>query len=138
MTHPDTEKLNWNDAPEWAEWLAQDARGGWYWYKNKPFINEDINMWNVNDPNWQRVNWCEPNPNWRNTLESRSEPQVPNEETRAECTPEERKFLDLVKHASMVKAAEAGQTAKVFFCDWGEESNGNQFLSYLYRVRANT
>lgn len=32
MTKPD-----WKDAPEWAQWLAQDSSGAWYWYERKPF-----------------------------------------------------------------------------------------------------
>lgn len=29
-------KPDWNDAPEWAEWLAMDDDGAWYWYGEKP------------------------------------------------------------------------------------------------------
>lgn len=31
-------KPNWIDAPEWANWLAQDESGRWYWYENEPSI----------------------------------------------------------------------------------------------------
>jgi hypothetical protein len=31
MSRPD-----WNDAPEWANYLAQDKNGGWYWYEARP------------------------------------------------------------------------------------------------------
>ncbi len=27
---------DWKDAPEWANWLAMDADGRWFWYKDKP------------------------------------------------------------------------------------------------------
>jgi hypothetical protein len=27
---------NWDDAPEWANWVAQDFNGAWHWFKNKP------------------------------------------------------------------------------------------------------
>jgi hypothetical protein len=30
----------WKDAPEWAMWAAMDLDGTWYWYKNKPNIDE--------------------------------------------------------------------------------------------------
>jgi hypothetical protein len=29
-------KPDWKDAPEWANWLAQDSNGSWYWYQIKP------------------------------------------------------------------------------------------------------
>lgn len=29
-------KPDWKDAPEWANWLAMDADGKWYWYENNP------------------------------------------------------------------------------------------------------
>jgi len=27
---------NWKDAPEWANYVAKDADGDWYWYASKP------------------------------------------------------------------------------------------------------
>lgn len=30
------DKLLWKDAPEWANWLAQDRDGSWFWYTTKP------------------------------------------------------------------------------------------------------
>lgn len=29
-------KPSWNDAPEFAEYLAMDSDGTWYWYEFKP------------------------------------------------------------------------------------------------------
>lgn len=31
MNRPD-----WKDAPEWAQYMAQDSDGDWYWYENLP------------------------------------------------------------------------------------------------------
>jgi len=31
-------KPDWKNAPEWAEWLAQDLNGWWYWYEYKPSV----------------------------------------------------------------------------------------------------
>ena len=28
-----TNKPDWEDAPDWANWLAQDMDGEWYWYE---------------------------------------------------------------------------------------------------------
>lgn len=27
---------HWIDAPEWANWLAQDEDGQWHWFQDKP------------------------------------------------------------------------------------------------------
>lgn len=29
-------KPNWEFAPTWAKWLAQDHCGHWYWYEDEP------------------------------------------------------------------------------------------------------
>lgn len=29
-------KPDWKDAPDWANWLAMDADGEWWWYERKP------------------------------------------------------------------------------------------------------
>lgn len=33
MTKPD-----WEDAPDWAEYLTHDVDGHWLWFKDKPFL----------------------------------------------------------------------------------------------------
>jgi hypothetical protein len=30
-------KPSWNDAPEWAQWLAQDKNGLWNWFEIEPY-----------------------------------------------------------------------------------------------------
>ena len=30
-------KPDWKDAPDWANWLAMDDYGTWYWHEEKPF-----------------------------------------------------------------------------------------------------
>ncbi len=37
------DKPNWDDAPEWANWAAQDENGSWFWYENKP--TKDLTSW---------------------------------------------------------------------------------------------
>ena len=27
---------SWKDAPEWANWVAQDRNGDWFWYEHEP------------------------------------------------------------------------------------------------------
>lgn len=29
-------KPDWKDAPEWANWLAMDMSGRWFWWEFKP------------------------------------------------------------------------------------------------------
>jgi hypothetical protein len=36
-------KPDWKDAPHWANYLAMNEDGGWYWYKNGPV--EDYGRW---------------------------------------------------------------------------------------------
>lgn len=31
-------KPSWDNAPEWANWLALDENGEWYWYEEEPAI----------------------------------------------------------------------------------------------------
>lgn len=40
MTKPD-----WKDAPEWAQWLARDSNGLWYWYEMEPYVVDDLETW---------------------------------------------------------------------------------------------
>lgn len=34
-------KPSWNNAPEWAQWLAMDADGGWVFYRDKPRCDKE-------------------------------------------------------------------------------------------------
>ena len=38
-TTNETYKPSWEDAPPWANYLARDADGRWYWYEIKPFAD---------------------------------------------------------------------------------------------------
>lgn len=40
-------KPDWKDAPEWAQWLALDASGVWYWYEQAPTIAHESDYWNA-------------------------------------------------------------------------------------------
>lgn len=50
-------KPDWKDAPEWAQYLAMDADGKWYWYEKQPILVRG---------RWTRAKWTAPA-----TLESR-------------------------------------------------------------------
>lgn len=32
-------KPSWDDAPEWAQWLAMDGDGLWYWFEDRPYFD---------------------------------------------------------------------------------------------------
>lgn len=38
-------KPSWDDAPEWAQWLAMDEGGCWYWHAGQPFWDAADGCW---------------------------------------------------------------------------------------------
>jgi len=63
-------KPDWKDAPEWAEHLAQDLCGEWWWFDN------DLPKPNKNGFVWESEGDCEyakplKNKNWQESLEGR-------------------------------------------------------------------
>lgn len=38
-------KPDWKDAPEWANWLAMDDGGEWWWYELKPAYKKQFSFW---------------------------------------------------------------------------------------------
>src|SRR6056297_3729034 len=35
-------KPSWDDAPDWANWLAQDDEGQWFWYQHCPTCKDGV------------------------------------------------------------------------------------------------
>ena len=74
-----TNKPSWDNAPEWANWLAMDFNGIWYWYESRPGMSYHINgIWITKDsdifqtasrPN--NMNSLLSEVDWRSTLERR-------------------------------------------------------------------
>lgn len=65
-------KPSWDDAPEWAQWLAQDANGQWYWYENCPYTSNE--MGKFLEPSYGgRIARAKTAPitDWQSTLEQR-------------------------------------------------------------------
>lgn len=62
------QKPSWGAAPEWAEWLAMDATGRWYWYSKCPVTQGSCF---VPPTNGQHLfaEFC--SPSWEETLEPR-------------------------------------------------------------------
>ena len=63
-------KPDWKDAPGWAEWLAQDKSGKWYWFEQKPRIIESDKQWY--STHYQPASACNSDSySWKETLEQR-------------------------------------------------------------------
>ena len=52
MIRPD-----WNDAPEWANFVAQDHDNTWWWYEKEPEY-DGHGSWNQAEP-WDKTGDCE-------------------------------------------------------------------------------
>jgi len=63
-------KPDWEDAPEWANWVTMDADGAWYWFETKPSICSDEGIW---VQNIGEVEKCFNIKAWTETLEQRPE-----------------------------------------------------------------
>lgn len=38
-------KPSWDDAPDWASWLAMDEDGIWHWYATEPEFEQADGCW---------------------------------------------------------------------------------------------
>lgn len=59
-------KPNWDDAPEWANYVAMDEDGEWFWFENEPKVQ--MRGW------WAEGRYrlaCFALENWEETLEKR-------------------------------------------------------------------
>jgi hypothetical protein len=57
--------LSWDDAPKWANWLAMEANGKWYWYADKPMLGDNIWI------SLGRFLPADPSNGWQKTLQQR-------------------------------------------------------------------
>ena len=67
-------KPDWKTAPEWANYLACDYNGRWYWYELEPQIVVSCNLWASFHVKWSFI--CESgtvNEKWKESLEKRPE-----------------------------------------------------------------
>lgn len=67
-------KPDWKDAPEWAEWLAQDLSGTWVWFSGaRPYPSRS--MWRPTSDGlgfkYTRAGEDYMNMDWMETLERR-------------------------------------------------------------------
>jgi hypothetical protein len=86
-------KPSWEGAPEWAEWLAQDSDGGWFWFIDRPVIYKFTFQPVKAAQGIQLASKGEVLGDWRDTLERRPEPITPPTHLNMRCIvrPIERK-----------------------------------------------
>jgi hypothetical protein len=65
------QKPDWKDAPEWAKWLGMDDNGEWYWFREKPTLLEEGEMWGYWDAPHGAFEHVEVEVDWKTTLEPR-------------------------------------------------------------------
>ena len=64
-------KPDWDDAPEWARFLAQDSDGEWFWYENEPRLQNAYSASWDNHLGGMVQNATADSAFWRDTLEQR-------------------------------------------------------------------
>jgi len=60
-------KPSWDEAPDFAQYLAMDDNGDWYWYEFKPV--QRIATWGISAGRYLLALKSEGG--WRNTMEAR-------------------------------------------------------------------
>lgn len=67
-------KVDWNLAPEWANYAAMSANGDWHWFENEPIMNEKSGWW-INDHSTVvgKCQFFQPHKHWKNSLTKRKE-----------------------------------------------------------------
>lgn len=60
-------KPDWKDAPEWAQFVARDEDGEWWWYEHKPIV-EYFRYWL---PSTGRTEIAAHGNDWQHSLEQR-------------------------------------------------------------------
>ena len=63
-------KPSWDDAPEWANWLAMDEDGAWEWFEREP-CKSDIMGYFYAENGGKHMKAANPRPEWEESLEQR-------------------------------------------------------------------
>lgn len=95
-------KPSWQDAPKWANWLAMDSNGGWFWYASKPKVEHIPNPLAFLDSGDGEA-MAVVSENWQQTLEQRPE-EIPTQNQ-----------IELVKEYT-----EQGQLIRQFILEYTE------------------
>lgn len=61
-------KPDWKDAPEWANYVAMDSDGVWWWYRDEPYQEGEFwTIYTAQNEGTEPVDLI----NWRDSLEQR-------------------------------------------------------------------
>lgn len=63
-------KPSWDDAPEWAEYLAMDGDGNWCWFEQEPELSVFTGTWDAQS-RFEFADQLLVRREWRDTLEKR-------------------------------------------------------------------
>lgn len=61
-------KPDWKDAPDWANYLAKDSDGAWFWYTSRPLVQGNDSVWSYGGI---YKSACAPDGSWKDSLEVR-------------------------------------------------------------------
>lgn len=64
-------KPDWKDAPEWANWLAMDENGSWWWFEQDPEPENHMGLSGIWATYWGRALQVSKFPNWKKSLEKK-------------------------------------------------------------------
>jgi hypothetical protein len=66
--------MDWNNAPEWANWCAMDSDGHWFWFENKPLAHSSsaFKYWFAERSKFMFAFTSKPSDNWINTLKGKN------------------------------------------------------------------
>ena len=70
-------KPSWDDAPEWAQWLAMDEDGRWWWYEEKPVLQTNYFYW-LGSKMEESLPVLDKSMAWDESLEKRKNPSLMN------------------------------------------------------------
>ena len=70
-------KPSWDDAPEWAQWLAMDEDGRWWWYEEKPVLQTNYFYW-LGSKMEESLPVLDKSMAWDESLEKRKNPSPMN------------------------------------------------------------
>ena len=101
--------IDWNKAPAWANYAAQDADGAWYWYENKPYLAPGSRDWDIPHAGDRMVRIPEAHtPSHAETLQERPEAQ---DDRRQEQDDRRQEQFDLAKELLLAGLGKGSVTA---------------------------
>jgi hypothetical protein len=63
--------INWEEAPQWAGYAAQDKDGQWWWFQCKPTCRKDSGIWTESSDGGKLERFTIANGNWQNSITAR-------------------------------------------------------------------